>query len=43
MPTSIGAGEGRLNLVVGPRYAEAGSTGKTVNWVKTFQTRPAAP
>ena len=36
MPTSIGAGEGRLNLVVGPRYAEAGSTGKTVNWVKTF-------
>ena len=37
MPTSIGAGEGRLNLVVRPGYAEDGSTDPNDNWVKAFQ------
>jgi putative spermidine/putrescine transport system substrate-binding protein len=37
MPTSIGAGEGQLNLVVWPGYAEDGSTDKNYNWVGPFE------
>ena len=34
---SIGAGEGKLNIVVWPGYAEDGSTDKSVNWVSPFE------
>jgi putative spermidine/putrescine transport system substrate-binding protein len=37
MPTSIGAGEGKLNLVVWPGYAEDGSTDPNYNWVGPFE------
>jgi putative spermidine/putrescine transport system substrate-binding protein len=37
MPTSIGAGEGHLNLVVWPGYAEDGSNDPNYNWVGPFQ------
>ncbi len=37
MPTSIGAGEGRLNLVVRAGYAEDGSADPNRNWVGAFQ------
>ncbi len=37
MPTSIGAGEGKLNLVVWPGYAEDGSNDPNYNWVGPFQ------
>ena len=34
---SIGAGEGKLNIVVWPGYAEDGSTDKSVDWVTPFE------
>src|SRR5437870_13155968 len=36
-PTSIGAGEGALNLIVWAGYAENGSSSPSVNWVTPFQ------
>ena len=35
--SSIGAGEGKLNIVVWPGYAEDGSTDKSVDWVTPFE------
>ena len=37
MPTSLGAGEGALSIVVWPGYAEDGSVDKNYNWVGPFQ------
>jgi putative spermidine/putrescine transport system substrate-binding protein len=36
-PTSVGAGEGELNIVVWAGYAEDGSNDKSVDWVHPFQ------
>jgi putative spermidine/putrescine transport system substrate-binding protein len=36
-PTSIGAGEGALDLIVWAGYAENGSSNPSVNWVTPFQ------
>ena len=36
-PTSIGKGEGALNIIVWAGYAEYGATDPTVNWVTPFQ------
>jgi putative spermidine/putrescine transport system substrate-binding protein len=38
MPTSIGAGEGALNLVNWAGYAESGGSDKNYDWVHPFQT-----
>jgi putative spermidine/putrescine transport system substrate-binding protein len=35
-PTSVGAGEGELNIVVWAGYAEDGTNDKTVDWVHPF-------
>jgi putative spermidine/putrescine transport system substrate-binding protein len=35
-PTTVGKGEGSLNLVIWAGYAEDGSTDPNVNWVKGF-------
>ncbi len=37
LPTSVGAGEGELDLVIWPGYAEDGSNDPHYNWVKPFQ------
>ena len=36
-PASIGAGEGKLNIVAWAGYAEDGSTDKNVDWVTPFE------
>jgi putative spermidine/putrescine transport system substrate-binding protein len=36
-PTSLGAGEGELNIIVWAGYAEDGSDDKSVDWVHPFQ------
>ncbi|HET7180934.1 MAG TPA: ABC transporter substrate-binding protein [Candidatus Limnocylindrales bacterium] len=36
---SIGAGEGELNLIVWPGYAESGANVKSYDWVHPFQTK----
>ena len=35
--TSVGAGEGALNIIAWAGYAENGSTDPNVNWVKPFE------
>ncbi len=37
LPTSVGTGEGELDLVIWPGYAEDGSNDPHYNWVKPFQ------
>src|SRR5262249_50830710 len=37
MKTSIGDGEGELNVLAWPGYAEDGSTSKKVDWVTPFE------
>ncbi|HTY72154.1 MAG TPA: ABC transporter substrate-binding protein [Actinomycetes bacterium] len=37
MATSVGAGEGKLNIIVWAGYAEDGSDDKTVDWVHPFE------
>ena len=37
LPTSIGAGEGELNLIIWPGYAEDGSNVKEYDWVHPFE------
>lgn len=39
LPTSIGPGEGELNLVIWPGYAERGATFKEFDWVTPFETK----
>jgi putative spermidine/putrescine transport system substrate-binding protein len=39
MPTSLGAGEGQLNLIAWAGYAEDGSNDPTVDWVHPFQEK----
>jgi putative spermidine/putrescine transport system substrate-binding protein len=36
---SLGPGEGSINILAWPGYAEDGSNDKTVNWVKPFETQ----
>jgi putative spermidine/putrescine transport system substrate-binding protein len=38
LPTSVGAGEGKLTVLAWPGYAEDGSTVKTEDWVHPFET-----
>jgi putative spermidine/putrescine transport system substrate-binding protein len=38
-PTSIGPGEGALNIIVWAGYAENGSTDPKVNWVQPFEQK----
>ena len=37
MPTSLGSGEGHLNLIAWAGYAEDGTNDKTVDWVTPFE------
>lgn len=37
LPTSIGPGEGQLNLIIWPGYAEDGSNVKEYDWVHPFE------
>jgi putative spermidine/putrescine transport system substrate-binding protein len=39
LPTSIGPGEGQLNLIIWPGYAEDGSNVKEYDWVHPFQDK----
>ncbi len=39
LPTSIGAGEGELNLVIWAGYAERGDIDAGYDWVQPFETR----
>ena len=38
-PTSLGKGEGKVNLIVWAGYAEDGSDDKTVDWVHPFEKK----
>src|SRR5262245_63994942 len=37
MPTSIGEGEGQVNIVAWPGYSERGETDKNYDWVTAFE------
>ena len=37
MAAELGDGEGELNVLAWPGYAEDGSTDKTVDWVTPFE------
>lgn len=39
LPTSIGPGEGQLNLIIWPGYAEDGSNVKEYDWVNPFEEK----
>ncbi len=39
LPTSIGPGEGQLNLIIWPGYAEDGSNVKEYDWVNPFEKK----
>jgi putative spermidine/putrescine transport system substrate-binding protein len=38
-PSAVGKGEGQLNLIAWPGYAEDGSNDPAVNWVTPFETK----
>ena len=42
LPTSVGKGEGELDLVIWPGYAEDGSNDPHYDWVKPFEDATAA-
>ena len=39
LPTSVGAGEGELNLIIWAGYAERGAVDPNYNWVTPFETK----
>jgi len=41
LPTAIGAGEGELDIVIWPGYAEDGSNAKEYDWVHPFERETA--
>ena len=41
MPTSVGAGEGQVDIVAWPGYIERGDTDKKFDWVTDFEKKTA--